>query len=265
MGKEMCMRDYRLGEKNINYQGCLMEIQKYNNANDIYVEFQDDYKGIVHGSYRGFRSGKIKNPYYPEVYGIGRVGVKYKAFKDGKDVREYQIWNGVLQRCYDVKTQIKHPAYAGCTVSDEWINYENFYDWIHEQDNFEKWNKNEIGWSLDKDILLKGNRVYSSNNCCLVPESVNALFTKRQNDRGDYPIGVYYYRAGDYFRAQCMNPLLHRRVLLGKYNTPTEAFYVYKKYKEDLIKEIAKIELEKGNIIEKCYEAMINYEVEITD
>ena len=259
------IKDYRIGEENVNFQGCLMKISKYNSAGDIYVEFQDNYKSVIHAAYREFKNGKIKNPYYPDVYNVGVIGLKYKAFENSKDVREYKIWHSILQRCYDTKTQTRQPTYAGCFVSERWKFYENFYEWVHEQNNYEKWNKNEIRWSLDKDIIFKGNKMYSSDTCCLIPEYVNVLFTKRQNDRGKYPIGVYYYKAGNCFRAQCMNPILSKRVLIGSYTNPIDAFYAYKEYKENLIKSIAKIEFQNKNIIEQCFYAMMNYKVEITD
>lgn len=241
-----------------------MKIIEYNHANDLYVKFQDSFGAIIHGAYREFKNGRIKNPYYPDVYGVGMTGYKYKAFENGKDVREYKIWHSILQRCYNEVTQLKQPTYKGCTVSDDWKFYENFYEWIHKQDNYKQW-KNSNRWTVDKDIILKGNKIYSSEYCCLIPESVNTLFTKRQNDRGCYPIGVYYYKAGNSFRAQCMNPLINKRVLIGNYNNPNDAFYAYKDYKEDLIKKIAEQEYKNGTIIKKCYEAMMSYNVEITD
>ena len=205
------INNYRIGEENVNFQGCLMKITKYNNSRDIYVEFQHNYKSVIHSAYREFKNGRIKKPYYPDVYNMGVIG---------------------LQRCYDTKIQTRQPTYVGCFVSDRWKFCENFYDWVHEQNNYEKWNKNEIRWSLDKDIIFKGNKMYSSDTCCLIPEYVNVLFTKRQNDRGKYPIGVYYYKAGNCFRAQCMNPILAKRVLIGSYANPIDAFYAYKEYKE---------------------------------
>lgn len=49
-------------------------------------------------------------------------------------------------------------------------------------------------------------------------------------------------------------------------DTPEQAFYFgYKPYKETIIKQVAQEEYDKGNITEKCYEAMMNYEVEIDD
>lgn len=35
----------RLGEENVNHQGCLMKIVCYNRVDDVLVEFQDEYKG----------------------------------------------------------------------------------------------------------------------------------------------------------------------------------------------------------------------------
>lgn len=143
------------------------------------------------------------------------------------------------------------------------MNYESFCDWLHSQSNFDKW-KNGSRWALDKDILNKGNKIYSPENCCLIPQNVNCLFLKREAERGKYPIGVRYTNNG--FIAVCRNPFLDKSEELGSYYTPENAFYFgYKPYKEKIIKQVAQVEYDKGNITEKCYEAMMKYEVEITD
>lgn len=64
----------------------------------------------------------------------------------------------------------------------------------------------------------------------------------------------------------CENPIHNKRRHVGSYLTPEDAFYSgYKPHKEDLIKQVAQIEHDKGNITKKCYEAMMNYQVEIED
>ena len=254
----------RIFEEKENYQGYKMKIIKYFSANDMIVEFSDTYKGKVHCSYKSFCCGSVKNPYHPDVYNVGMIGSKYKAFENGKEVKEYKTWHGILQRGYDEKLKNKQPTYVNCVVSEAWKLYENFYEWIHMQDNYYKWSTGSR-WVIDKDIIKKWNKIYSSDYCILIPENVNTLFTRRQNDRGEYPIGVYYYKKGDCFRAQCMNPLLNKRILIGSFNDPCVAFFAYKEYKERLIKEIAELEYKQKNITERCYDAMINYEVEITD
>ena len=139
--------------------------------------------------------------------------------------------------------------------------FENFYEWLHSQENFDKWNDDK--WTIDKDILIKGNKVYSPETCCLVPNNVNALFIKKSNYRGDLPIGVKQSHKS--FIARCSNPITCNREYLGSYSTPSYAFLAYKKYKEELIKQIAEIEYSNSNITKKCYNAMMNYQVEITD
>lgn len=234
-----------------------MKIIEYNNINDIYVKFMDLYEGVVHGAYREFCNGKIKNPYYPNVLGVASIGTKYSS-----KTKEYKVWHAMICRCFDKKHKDKYPAYADVTCCNEWLLFENFYEWLHSQENFEKWICDSSP-EIDKDILIKGNKIYMPEMCSLVPRIVNNVFINRARDRGDYPIGVT--RHGDKFRARCDNPILGMREHIGVYDTPENAFYAYKKYKENVIKEVANMEYNKGTITRKCYEAMLNYKVEITD
>lgn len=252
-----------LGEEKLNNQGCPMKIIEYNNASDITVEFQDEFKYRIKTIYGNFKSGSVKNPYCPSLYGVGILGAKYQARINGKFMREYYTWAHMIERCFDKKLKTKQPAYENITCCKEWLNYENFYEWLHSQPNFNKW-YNGKRWALDKDILNKGNKVYSPENCCLIPQSVNCLFLKREALRGKYPIGVTYKNKG--FVACCNNSIIGRREELGSYSTPENAFYFgYKPYKEKIIKQVAQIEYESGNITEECYKAMMEYQVEITD
>lgn len=256
----------RIGIEKLNNQGCLMKVVEYNDATDIVVEFQDEYKSQVHTQWSNFKRGNVKNPYYPSVYGVGVTGNKYPTWKcdENEHTKEYQIWVNMLIRCYDNKIKEKYPTYKDVTCCKEWLLFENFYEWLHKQENFDKWYNNEK-WHLDKDILEKGNKVYSPETCCLVPENVNKLFLKDDASRGNLPIGITKDKKGYGFIARCMNPITGDRDYLGYRTNIKEAFQLYKLYKEDLIKQVAKIEFDNGNITEPCYNAMINYEVEITD
>jgi hypothetical protein len=252
----------RLGLEGYNNQGCLMKIIKYINNKDVIVQFQDGYKAEVHTRYGCFIDGQVKNPYYPTVYGVGMIGQKYPSKINKKPTKEYDAWKGMLRRCYSNETQERCPTYKDVSVCEEWLLYENFYEWLHEQENFEQWYDNER-WAVDKDILIKGNKIYSPDTCCLVPQNVNSLFARVNANRGDFPIGVVKHYKN--FQASCNNPLIIKQVTIGTYNTPEKAFYAYKEYKENLIKQIAEKEYNKGNITQQCYNAMINYEVVITD
>lgn len=116
----------RIGETKINNFGSLMTIVEYNKASDITVKFEGT-EVYVKSQYGGFKSGYIKNPYDPTVYGHGYIGEgKYIAGKPGNLTRVYATWKGVLQRCYDPKFQARQPEYKKCTIVEEWLNFQVF-------------------------------------------------------------------------------------------------------------------------------------------
>ena len=255
-------RNERLGEIRLSKEGCLMKIVEYNNVRNIIVEFQDDYKYKTHTNYDAFLKGNVKNYYFNSIYGVGRIGCKYKVSSNRIYTKEYVTWNNMLKRCYDQKYKDQHETYKNVMCCIEWLLYENFYEWIHSQENFDKW-LNEDGWALDKDILVKGNKIYSPETCCLIPNRINKLFTKSDEIRGNLPIGVC--KIGNKFQSSCLNPFAKKKEYLGLYDTAEEAFYAYKKYKEEIIKQVACFEYSENNINSACYEAMMDYVVEIED
>lgn len=239
-----------------------MKIVKYNDSMNIIVEFQDDYKTKICTTYNNFVKGTVKNPYHKSVFGVGMIGNKYPTWTNGKHTKEYTAWSKMIERCFSAEFKSKQNTYKDVKCCDEWLLYENFYEWLHQQDNFNKW-LIEDKWSVDKDILIKGNKIYSPETCCLVPKNINSLFVKCNSARGGLPIGVS--KCGSLFRAKCRNPLTSKCEYLGDYHTQIDAFESYKKYKEAIIKQVAENEYNSGNITKQCYSAMLNYIVEITD
>lgn len=251
-----------LNEEKLNNQGSLMRIVEYIDNRNIVVEFQDDYKIRVKTSYGNYKLGSVRNPYAPTVCGVGISGNKYPIVENKRPTREYNAWLRMLNRCFDKTVKKSQPTYKDVSMCDEWLLFDNFYEWLHSQPNFDKWYNNKR-WAIDKDILVKRNKLYSPETCCLVPQNVNCLFLKREAERGRYPIGVRYTSNG--FLAKCHNPFTNKGEELGYCSTPEKAFYAYKEYKECIIKQVAQIEFNEGNITEACYKAMTNYEVEIDD
>ena len=251
-----------LNEEKLNNQGSLMRIIEYIDNRNIVVEFQDDYKIRVKTTYGNYKLGSVRNPYAPTVCGVGISGNKYLIVENKRPTREYNAWLRMLNRCFDKNVQEKQPTYKDVSICNEWLLFDNFYEWLHSQPNFSKWNENKR-WAVDKDIFIKRNKTYSPDTCCLVPQNVNCLFLKREAERGKYPIGVRHTNDG--YLAVCRNPFLNRAVELGYYSTPEKAFEAYKVYKEDIIKQVAEVEYKADNITKQCYEAMMNYEVEIDD
>lgn len=262
--KSINKRDERLGEEKLNHQGCPMKIVEYNSANDIIVEFQDEHHERINTIYANYKVGNITNPYHPSILGVGMVGSKYKTSNGSKHTKEYSAWCAMLSRCYDENFKKRRETYEEVTCCSEWLLYENFYEWLHSQPNFDKW-YNGKRWAIDKDILIKRNKIYSPDTCCLVPDTVNSLFLKSDRRRGDLPIGVSCYNFDGYTyyilsvsRKRYDHPSVY-------FKTPNDAFDYYKNYKEGIIKQVAQTEYSNDNITKECYEAMMNYEVEITD
>jgi hypothetical protein len=233
----------------------MMTIIAYRNNKDIDVQFIDGTI-VTNREYSKFKNGQIKNPNYASVYNVGYMGQGSYSKVTDKDA--YKVWQGMLRRCYDSKLHVKRPTYIGCEVCEEWHSFQNFAKWFY--DNY--YELPDQTMALDKDILCKGNKVYSPDTCVFAPSRINTLFIRCGSRRGELPIGVSYHKRNNKYQANCNDSLGHE-IYLGLYNTPEEAFEAYKQYKEQTIKDMAE---EHRNVIpEVLYNAMINYEVEIED
>ena len=198
---------------------------------------------------------KRKNPV--GLYcGIGISDIPSR--RGGEKTFEYLAWTAMIKRCYDLKTQKRRPTYVGCHVSREFLKASKFLSWARCQVGF----KNK-GWVLDKDILIKGNKLYSPDTCCFVPREINGIFTLGNRLRGEYPLGVSVVssKTGSKFQASIHLNSCYK--YLGRFDTPEEAFQAYKRAKECYIKEIA--ELWKDRIDSKVYQALLNWEINISD
>ena len=188
---------------------------------------------------------------------------KYKSVVDGKVTKEYRSWKNLKTRITNEKQLEKYPNYKNCSICDDWLIFDNFAKW-HKENYYEI--DNEV-MCLDKDILIKGNKVYSPETCIYVPNSINVLFTKSNKMRGDFPIGVYYEKDSKKFKSQLSYQEYRnskkKRKNLGRFDTYEEAFNKYKIEKEKYIKIVA--DRYKNEIPLKLYNAMYNYEVEMED
>lgn len=261
----MSKKEERLGSENYNLHGTLMKIIEYNHANDVVVEFQDKYKYRKKCSYKDFKKGSVKNPYDKTTCGVGYLG------KDGEYNKTfYDIWRHMIQRCYDPYeiNKDKNLAYKDVVVCDNWHNFYNFEQWCYR--NYYILQEEKV--CLDKDILIKGNKIYSPETCIFVPERINMLFCKSDKTRGRYPIGVSEYtdKRGENvkrkLRVTCRTyEKKNKQIFLGYFpiDKPFQAFTVYKKFKENYIKQVA--DKYKDLIPSELYIALYNWEVEIND
>lgn len=254
------MKD-RTGEIGFNACGSKMIILEYRKAIDIDVYFPEYDWEIKNTRYQQFEKRTITCPYEKSVLNVGYSGEgKYNKSINQKLTSCYQVWSGMLRRCYEPYTlnTNRHKEYRDVKVCDEWHNFQNFAQWY--EDNYYEIDGESM--QLDKDILIKNNKVYSPKTCIFVPKRINLLFVKNDNHRGDLPLGVSLAnREAIEYVARCN--IDGKCIIIGKFNDVLDAFNSYKVAKEKHIKDVADNYIDK--IPSKLYDAMYEYNVEIND
>ncbi len=190
------------------------------------------------------------------VYGVGINDWVGAVKVEGKLIKEYDLWKSMLQRCFDEKYKQNQPTYEGVTCSKEWLSMTTFIEDVSKMKGY-----GLSGWELDKDILQKGNKLYSKDTCCFVPLEVNILLIKRDNCRGEYPVGVCFHKATGKFGAYLS--INGKKKFLGLFVSPDEAFQAYKLAKEARIKVVA--QQWQHLLDERVFQALMAYEVDIND
>ena len=232
------------------------KIVKYNDRANVEIQFLNTGFETV-ARLNHIRNGNIKDPYVPSVHGVGVTGTKYPITVDDVITKEYELWVHMLQRCYSDSFKKKRPTYEDCKCSENFKSYEYFYEWCHSQIGF-----NNKDWQLDKDLLVKGNKVYNEFTCVFLPQEINKILTKSTASRGEHLIGVHWCNTKEAFVAQ-VSKSKGKREHLGYFKTELEAFNAYKVAKEAFVKEQAN--KFKSQIDPRAYEALMNYEVSVDD
>lgn len=253
-----------VGKERKDTQKFIMEAQmihgdRYDYSQSKYVNFKTPLKIICrkHGAFEQSPASHYRGSGCP-VCGMDArkslvcgVGVNDLYGECGSVANN--TWSQMLLRCYSETTRHKFPTYVDVTVCEEWHKFSNFKKWFDE--NYVD------GYALDKDIIIKGNKVYSPETCCFVPREINTIFTKNNSMRGDLPIGVKHNNK----KFSASFGKRGRECFIGTFETPLEAFLAYKEAKEAHIKEIATEYYSGGKITKRVYDALMRWHVEITD
>lgn len=174
----------------------------------------------------------------------------------GKKEKEYNIWVNMLLRCYSKKIHDKKETYIECNISENFKSYSYFYDWCQNQVGFDFDN-----FHIDKDLLVKGNKLYSEDTCIFLPFDINQFLPKHELKRGPYPIGVTFDKSSGRFRSSVNFD--KKKINLGFFDDPYFAYLQYKEEKEKFAKILAS--RYKGVIDERAYSALMNYTIDIND
>lgn len=170
----------------------------------------------------------MKKPFY----GVGRNSKRqHKTKLNNKHTEAYRAWHHMLTRCYDEKTQAISPTYIGCSITEDWHDFQDFADWFYSHPY------SGLGYQLDKDLLVTGNKVYSPETCCFVPQEINLLLNNNAINRGKHPQGVSWHKATEKYLANIA--VKGKTVYLGVFNCAQEAHQAYSLAKEQYVKEKA--------------------------
>ena len=182
-----------------------------------------------------------------KTWNVGTMGEgEYTSRINSIRTKEYIAWDAMLQRCYDPKLHKRHPSYEKCTVCDEWLDFQNFAKWFS--------NNNIEGFQLDKDLLIQGNKVYSPETCCFIPQEINLALIKPITKQ-KYPLGVHKH--SNKFVANIKENKVSKYI--GIFSTIEEAANCYKQEKE---KQLVGLAIKYKELLSpNSYNALLNYKV----
>ena len=249
------MDNFKLvGEKYLTKHSGFCRIVEVTNRKNITVEFEDGYRTVC--NLHNLKKGSVLNPFHPKIYGVGFIGVgEYESKNDGEIHPFYDAWRGALRRSYDPLFHKKFPLYKDCEVHEDWHNYQNFCEWSSAQVFYK-------GYKLDKDILVQGNKLYGPDTCVYLPNELNCIISNRWDDNRGLPRGVSI-SANPNAKKKIYVASLRRKGVsnlnLGYFDSPEEAYLVYKYEKEKYVKERAMFW--KDRISEKAFKALMEWEL----
>lgn len=190
------------------------------------------------------------------VCGVGFNDGKYPTRENGKLKKEYRCWSSMMARCYSEPTQKNSKSYIGCEVSENFKSYTYFHEWCQDQIGF-----GFDGWDLDKDLLVKGNKIYSEEDCVFLPREINRALQNKSEFRGDYATGCRFDKLSRKF--QSWGRTGSGKIYLGSFSCENDAFLAYKHNKEKYLKSLA--EKYKDVLDIRAYLALMQYCVNIDD
>lgn len=133
----------------------------------------------------------------------------------------FQTWRNMIVRAYSKSLHKARKTYCDVTVCSKWLRFSTFKAWMEQQD----WEGNQ----LDKDLLSKGDKIYSPETCVFISIELNSFLSVKTTKTTDLPVGVHRYRNGR-FAAQCHTGKDSSR-FLGYFDTSQEAHEAWKKQK----------------------------------
>jgi hypothetical protein len=175
----------------------------------------------------------------------------YRDPESGK-LREqlaYAAWKIMINRAYSAKIHARCPTYIGCSVHPDWLRLSGFKAWFDVN--------HVAGWSLDKDLMCVGNKVYGPEHCRYVPPYLNLIVTDSAASRGKFPLGVTKQNPGTKYVAHCRVAGTQKR--LGVFSDPLSAHRAWQEAKADGIDDALRRYTKERVVHLEVVRALIHY------
>lgn len=234
-------------------------ITNYINMNNVEIEFVNvefPYKTKV--AMDKIMSGEIRYPYSRKENG-GYIGVGNYNTRSSC----YGIWEGMLARIYqnnteNVQVSRKNLSYYDTTIDPSWYNFQNFAEWYY--DYIKDLNPN-VKYEIDKDILQWNfdQKIYSPATCCMVPHDINVALIDSSRGSRELPLGVETIIGSKKYKSSATYK--GTKLYFGAYDTPEEAFEVYKNWRKSHIIELTDYYFSIGALHSDIRDALYKLEI----
>lgn len=166
------------------------------------------------------------------VCGVGVNDYPNTIKINGKCIKSYKIWIAMISRCYNKKDKSYHRyGGRGIRVSDDWLYFSNFKKWYDENYRYDL-ESIGIGIELDKDLINKNSKIYSSETCIFLPYKINIFISNVKSTNTSGYIGVYWFKRDSVWKAQITDFETNKTKHLGYFEDIVEASKAYKLARE---------------------------------
>lgn len=220
------------------------KVLKYEDCKSVTIRFENTGY-ITKYSASQIKSGDLKDPLAPSMFGVGYLGVGEYSHTNNKVA--YFRWAHMLRRCTSDDLSLFR-TYQDKEVHERWHNFQNFAEWAERQPGFYV---TDPVWQLDKDLLVKGNKVYGPDTCCFIPARLNTMI-----GRSDDVQGYFDSKNNDYgFGYNDTDGTNYKR----RFKNQEEGKLWYKENRERVTKEVA--DQYKNVLDSRVYKALYLWQV----
>ena len=140
-------REDQLALKKADYEGKVFKtknygdvvVLEYNNTRDVTIKFLNTGNVRKAGTSE-LKKGEIRDNEAFPVHKMGVMDIPNELRRCQPNPREYSIWNGIKQRCYNENIRGKFMPYKGVEMSDNFKLYSYFKEWCNKQIGFDQEN-----------------------------------------------------------------------------------------------------------------------------